>query len=116
MQTSFQEYSILGKSRPLVLNSPSTNDVRNTYLQPNQTSEINQADRLVGENYNLKRLHSPYLSPSHLAVEQIVLSQNIAPVGQNMTPVMIAACYGHEAVVDGHDLAQEKTYDVEYRM
>ncbi|GIR83798.1 MAG: hypothetical protein CM15mP85_04220 [Rhodobacterales bacterium] len=79
MQTSFQEYSILGKSRPLVLNSPSTNDVRNTYLQPNQTSEINQADRLVGENYNLKRLHSPYLSPSHLAVEQIVLSQNIAP-------------------------------------
>ena len=80
MQTSFQEYSILGKSRPLVLNSPSTNDVRNTYLQPNQTSEINQADRLVGENYNLKRLHSPYLSPSHIAVEQIVLSQNIAPV------------------------------------
>ena len=53
MQTSYQEYSTLGKSRPLVLNSPSTNDVRNTYLQPNRTSEVNQADRIVGENYNL---------------------------------------------------------------
>ena len=80
MQTSYQEYSTLGKSRPLVLNSPSTNDVRNTYLQPTRTSEVNQPDRIVGENYNLKRLHSPYLSPSHILVEQMVVSQNIAPI------------------------------------
>ncbi|MBH21244.1 MAG: hypothetical protein CML98_05680 [Rhodobiaceae bacterium] len=80
MQTSYQEYNILGKSRPLVLNSPTTNDVRNTYLQPNLTSEVNQTERVVGENYNLKRVYSPYLSPSHLIVEQMALSQNIAPV------------------------------------
>ena len=80
MQTSYQEYSTLGKSRPLVLNSPSTNDVRNTYLQPTRTSEVNQPDRIIGENYNLKRLHSPYLSPSQLVVEQMVMSQNIAPI------------------------------------
>lgn len=80
MQTSYQDYNTLGKSRPLVLNSPSTNDVRNTYLQPNLTSEVNQTERAAGENYNLKRVYSPYLSPSHIAVEQMVLSQNIAPV------------------------------------
>ncbi len=80
MQTSYQEYSILGKSRPLVLNSPSSNDVRNTYLQPNLTSEVNQTEKAIGENYNLKRVYSPYLSPSHLVVEQMALSQNIAPV------------------------------------
>jgi len=80
MQTSYQDYNTLGKSRPLVLNSPATNDVRNTYLQPNLTSEVNQTERAAGENYNLKRVYSPYLSPSHIAVEQMVLSQNIAPV------------------------------------
>ena len=79
MQTSYQEYSTLGKSRPLVLNSPTTNDVRNTYLQPNLTSEVNQTDRTAGENYNLRRVYSPYLSPSHLVVEQMTLNQNIAP-------------------------------------
>ena len=77
MQTSYQEYSTLGKSRPLVLNSPSTNDVRNTYLQPTRTSEVNQPDRIVGENYNLKRLHSPYLSPSHMLVEQMVVAKTL---------------------------------------
>ena len=80
MQTSYQEYNILGKSRPLVLNAPAANDVRNTYLQPNLTSEVNQTERVVGENYNLKRVYSPYLSPSLIAVEQMVLSQNVAPV------------------------------------
>ena len=80
MQTSYQEYNTLGKSRPLVLNSPTTNDVRNTYLQPTLSSEVNQTEKISGENYNLKRVYSPYLSPSHLVVEQMTLNQNIAPV------------------------------------
>ena len=50
MQTSYQEYSTLGKSRPLVLNSPATNDVRNTYLQPTLSSEVNQTEKISGEN------------------------------------------------------------------
>ena len=80
MQTSYQEHNILSKSRPVVLNSPSTNDVRNTYLQPNLSSEVGKVDKAFGENYNLKRVYSPYLSPSHVVVEQMTISQNLAPV------------------------------------
>ena len=76
MQTSYQEYNILGKSRPLVLNAPAANDVRNTYLQPNLTSEVNQTERIVGENYNLKRVYSPYLSPSSGVVEVMADMRN----------------------------------------
>ena len=71
MQTSYQDYSIMSKSRPVVLNSPSTNDVRNTYLQPNLSSEVGKLDKTFGENYNFKRVYSPYLSPSHAVVEHM---------------------------------------------
>ena len=80
MQTSYQEYNTLSKSRPVVLNSPATNDVRNTYLQPNLSSEVGKLDKTFGENYNFKRVYSPYLSPSHMAVEQMTTSQNLAPL------------------------------------
>ena len=80
MQISYQDNSILSKSRPVVLNSPSTNDVRNTYLQPNLSSEVGKLDKTFGENYNFKRVYSPYLSPSHAAVEQMTTSQNLAPL------------------------------------
>ena len=80
MQTSYQEYNTLSKSRPVVLNSPATNDVRNTYLQPNLSSEVGKLDKTFGENYNFKRVYSPYLSPSHLAVEQMTTSQSLAPL------------------------------------
>ena len=80
MQTSYQEYNTLSKSRPVVLNSPATNDVRNTYLQPNLSSEVGKLDKTFGENYNFKRVYSPYLSPSHLAVEQMTASQSFAPL------------------------------------
>ena len=80
MQTSYQEYNTLSKSRPVVLNSPATNDVRNTYLQPNLSSEVGKLDKTFGENYNLKRVYSPYLSPSHIEVEQMTNSQNLAPM------------------------------------
>ena len=43
-------------------------------------SEVNQTEKISGENYNLKRVYSPYLSPSHLVVEQMTLNQSIAPV------------------------------------
>ena len=80
MQISYQDNSILSKSRPVVLNSPSTNDVRNTYLQPNLSSEVGKMDKTLGENYNFKRVYSPYLSPSQAVVEQMATSQNLAPV------------------------------------
>ena len=80
MQISYQDNNILSKSRPVVLNSPSTNDVRNTYLQPNLTSEVGKLDKTFGENYNFKRVYSPYLSPSQAVVEQMARSQNLAPV------------------------------------
>ena len=44
------------------------------------SSEVNQTEKISGENYNLKRVYSPYLSPSHLVVEQMTLNQSIAPV------------------------------------
>ena len=75
MQVSYQEYSTLGKSRPVVLSTPTTQDVRNTYLQPNLSSEVNQTDKIFGENYNLKRVYSPYLSPSQVVVEQLTVNQ-----------------------------------------
>jgi hypothetical protein len=64
----------------VVLNSPQTNDVRNTYLQPNLSSEVGKLDKTMGENYNFKRVYSPYLSPSHVAVEQMSMSQTLAPI------------------------------------
>ena len=79
MQTSYQEYSTLSKSRPVVLNSPATNDVRNTYLHLIYL-QVGKLDKTFGENYNLKRVYSPYLSPSHIAVEQMTNSQNLAPM------------------------------------
>ena len=80
MQTSYQEYSTLGKSRPVVLEPQIKNDVRNTYIQPNLSSEVNKTDKIFGENYGLKRVYSPYLSPSHFIVEQISINQNLAPI------------------------------------
>ena len=80
MQTSYQEYSTLGKSRPVVLDSLIKNDVRNTYIQPNLSSEVNKTDKIFGENYGFKRVYSPYLSPSHIVVEQMSISQNLAPI------------------------------------
>ena len=80
MQTTYQEYNTLSKSRPVVLNSPSKHDVRNTYQQPNLSSEIGKLDKAFGENYNFKRVYSPYLSPSHVAVEQVATSQSLAPM------------------------------------
>ena len=80
MQTSYQDHNILSKSRPVVLNSPSTNDVRNTYLQPSLSSEVGKVDKTFGENYNFKRVYSPYLSPSHVAGEQMTTSQSLAPM------------------------------------
>ena len=80
MQVSHQEHNILSKSRPVVLNSPSNNDVRNTYLQPNLSSEVGKLDKTFGENYNFKRVYSPYLSPSLAVVEQMTTSQNLAPL------------------------------------
>ena len=80
MQASYQEYSTLSKSRPVVLEAPAKNDVRNTYIQPNLSSEVNKTDKTFGENYNLKSVYSPYLSPSHVVVEQMTISQNLAPV------------------------------------
>ena len=80
MQVPYQEYSTLGKSRPVVLSTPTTQDVRNTYLQPNLSSEVNQTDKTFGENYNLKRVYSPYLSPSQVVVEQLTVNQHIAPI------------------------------------
>ena len=80
MQTSYQDHNIISKSRPVVLNSPQTNDVRNTYLQPNLSSEVGKLDKTMGENYNFKRVYSPYLSPSHAVVEQMSMSQTLAPI------------------------------------
>lgn len=80
MQTSYQEYSTLSKSRPLVLSTPTTQDVRNTYLQPNLSSEVSKVDKTLGENYNFKRVYSPFLSPSHLVLEQMTISQSLAPI------------------------------------
>jgi hypothetical protein len=80
MQTSYQDVTTVSKSRPLVLEAPSKQDVRNTYIQPNLSSEVGRIDKIHGENYNFKRVYSPYLSPSHVFVEQMSLSQNLAPV------------------------------------
>lgn len=80
MQVTYQQHNTLVKNKPVALNAPAANDVRNTYLQPTLTSEVSQSEKISGETYNLKQLYSPFLSPSHVIVEQMALSQNIAPV------------------------------------
>ena len=80
MQVSYQDYSTVSKSRPVVLSSPTTQDLRNTYLQPRKSSEVGKLDKLVGENYNLRQIYSPYLSPSHFIVEQRTAKYNLTPV------------------------------------
>ena len=80
MQVSYQDYSTVSKSRPVVLSSPTTQDLRNTYLQPRKSSEVGDLDKVVGENYNLRQIYSPYLSPSHFIIEQRTAKYNLSPV------------------------------------
>ena len=80
MQVSYQDYSTVSKSRPVVLSSPTTQDLRNTYLQPRKSSEVGDLDKVVGENYNLRQIYSPYLSPSHFIIEKRTAKYNLSPV------------------------------------
>ena len=80
MQVSYQDYSTVSRSRPVVLSSPTTQDLKNTYLQPTKYSEVGKLDKAFGENYNLRQIYSPYLAPSHFIVEQRTAKYNLTPV------------------------------------
>ena len=79
MQTSYQDHSILSKSRPVVLNSPSTNDVRNTYLQPNLSSEVGNWTKHLVKIIILNGFIA-LIFRLLMAVEQMTTSQNLAPL------------------------------------